>query len=281
MSDRKRENATLTVGQFGRLAQLSRKALRLYDARGLLRPARVDSRNGYRYYDRAQVAVARRIKLLRMMDMPLETIVGVLAIWETNPVEAQRQVRAYIHTLKEKYDLARTAQRLLDEDFSAHKEIEMSFTFTMGEVPAQNILSFRRRIKVPAFHEWIQPALNGLWAHIESSGAAVSGAPICLYFGPVNEKDDGPVEIAVPFTGVVMPKGEMMVRALPAHHTLQVRTYGEYNEYPKLLEMWDAIGQKVHGESYESNWDGGLTTYEIWHADMTMTICWPVRAKES
>lgn len=278
MTDPNRDSAMLTVGQFGRLAQLSRKALRLYDTRNLLPPAHVDPHNGYRYYARSQVTVARRIKLLRMMEMPLDEIGGILKVWETDPVEAQQLVRAHLYSLKERYAIAQTALRLLGEDFAAVKESEMSFVFKQGEMPAMNVVSVRRQIKVPAFHAWIAPALKALWAHIEDSGAEAAGAPICLYFGPVNENDDGPVEIGVPFNGVVMPKDEMVVRALPAHSTVQIRTYGEYNEYPRLLEMWDAIGQYVHRENYESNWEGGLTTYEIWHADMTMTICWPIRA---
>lgn len=81
MTDRT-SDANLTIGQFGRLSQLSRKALRLYDDCGLLPPARIDPDSGYRYYTRAQVATARRIRLLRLMAMPLERIAGVLAAWE-------------------------------------------------------------------------------------------------------------------------------------------------------------------------------------------------------
>jgi hypothetical protein len=67
---------------------------------------------------------------------------------------------------------------------------------------------------------------------------------------------------------------------LPAHTAVQLRTYGEYNEYPKLLEMWDAVGRYVHDNQLESNWDHDMTTYELWHEDMSMTISWPVRDKD-
>ena len=153
----------------------------------------------------------------------------------------------------------------------------MSFSFTEAEHPAQTVVSIRRNIIVPAFHQWIQPALRQLWDHIREHGAEPSGDPFALYYGPVNESDDGPVEIAIPFTGLVPPAGEIKVRELPAHKTVQVRTFGEYNEYPKLLEMWNGIGKHVHEQNLESNWDHDLTTYEIWHEDDTMTICWPVR----
>jgi DNA-binding transcriptional MerR regulator len=278
MSDRNPTDADLTVGQFGRLAGLSRKALRLYDNRRLLPPARVDARSGYRYYARSQVTVARRIKLLRLMEMPLEDIAAVLDAWERDPHTAQRLVQAHANSLKKKFDLAETALRLLNTDFSVLKEPEMNFEFVEKEMPARSVVSIRRRITVPEFHDWIAPALQELCDHVKAAGGEPTGDPIALYYGPVNEKDDGPVEICVAFTGMVPPKGEIRVRELPAHNALQVTTYGEYNRYPKLLEMWDAVGQQVHNRGLESNWDGELTTYELWHADQTMTIGWPERA---
>jgi DNA-binding transcriptional MerR regulator len=45
----------ISIGEFARRSRLSLKALRLYDERGVLVPARVDQGSGYRYYDTAQL----------------------------------------------------------------------------------------------------------------------------------------------------------------------------------------------------------------------------------
>lgn len=275
MTDRT-EEATLTIGQFGRLAQLSRKALRLYDDKGLLTPIRIDPDTGYRYYKRAQVATARHIRLLRLMEMPLETIATVLAVWDDDPLTAQRLIQSHATAVEKRVTAVQLAARLLQEELEPDEEHNMSFTFTEADHPAQMVASIRRRITVPAFHQSIMPTLRQLGDHIREHGAEISGDPICLYFGPVNETDDGPVEISVPFTGLVPPAGDIVVRELPAHKAVQVRTFGEYNEYPKLLEMWNGIGKYVHDQNLESNWERDMTTYEIWHNDDTMTICWPV-----
>jgi len=153
MTDRT-EDAQLIIGQFGRLAQLSRKALRLYDDKGLLLPSRINPNSGYRYYTCMQVALARHIRLLRLMEMLLEAIATV-----------------------------------------------------------------------PAFPQSIMPTLRQLWDHIREHGSEPSGDPVCLYFGLVNESDDGPIEIGEPFTGLVPPAGDIKVRELPAHKTVQVRTF--------------------------------------------------------
>lgn len=277
MTDRL-EDAYLTIGQFGRLVQLSRKALRLYDDRGILTPAHIDPDSGYRYYTRAQVATARRIQLLRVMAMPLDAIAAVLVAWEEDTVEAQRLIRVHVAAVEKQLTAVQLAARLLLEEMIPEKERQMPFTFAEKEMPAQTVVSIRRHITVPAYHEWIMPALRQMWSHIEAAGAQPAGDPVALYYGPVNEEDNGPVEICVPFHGTVMPQGEIKVRELPAHKAVQLRTYGEYNRYPKLLEMWNAVGRYVQEHNLEPNWEADMTTYEIWHEDETMTICWPVQA---
>jgi DNA-binding transcriptional MerR regulator len=277
MTDRT-EIADLSIGQFGRLSQLSRKALRLYDERDLLAPTRIDPGTGYRYYTRAQVATARRIRLLRLMEMPLDAIAAVLAAWDDDPTAAQHLIELHLKSMEKQLGAAQLAARLLLEEMTPVKERKMSFTFVEKEMPAQTVVSIRRHITIPAYHEWMMPALRQLWDHIQAAGAEPAGDPIALYYGPVNEEDEGPVELCVPFTGTIMPEGEIKVRELPAHLALQVTTYGEYNEWPKLMEMWNGLGRSVQENELEPNWDGDMTTYEVWHEDETMTIGWPVRA---
>lgn len=64
----------IPIGSFARLTRLSVKQLRSYDALGLLAPARVEQRSGYRFYHPRQARTAITIGLLRSLDVPLETI---------------------------------------------------------------------------------------------------------------------------------------------------------------------------------------------------------------
>ncbi|MFI0777538.1 MerR family transcriptional regulator [Streptomyces sp. NPDC021212] len=82
----------LTIGAFARASRLSPKALRLYDELGLLPPARVDPRSGYRLYDPAQLERARLVAWLRRLGMPLARI---RTVCELDPGAAAREVRAY------------------------------------------------------------------------------------------------------------------------------------------------------------------------------------------
>jgi protein phosphatase len=67
----------MTSGAFARASGLSRKALRLYDELGLLRPAQVDPVSQYWRYDPAQLEQARLVAWLRRLGMPRASIRAV------------------------------------------------------------------------------------------------------------------------------------------------------------------------------------------------------------
>ena len=46
------EDELLTIGEVAKLDGITTKALRYYDAHGILKPAAVDPMTGYRYYTR-------------------------------------------------------------------------------------------------------------------------------------------------------------------------------------------------------------------------------------
>lgn len=66
-----------TIGEFAALARVSVRMLRHYDAIGLLRPARVDDRTGYRSYAIGQLPLLLRIAELRELGVGLERILTV------------------------------------------------------------------------------------------------------------------------------------------------------------------------------------------------------------
>lgn len=67
-----------TIGSFARLAGISPKQLRAYDALGLFRPVWVDPSSAYRYYSPAQLPELRRILALRQLGMPIDEITGLV-----------------------------------------------------------------------------------------------------------------------------------------------------------------------------------------------------------
>jgi len=75
----KRDNL-IPIGRFAFLSRLSRRALRFYDERELLKPAFVDEWTGYRYYSPEQLTSADSIRELREIDLPLDEV-GLSQAW--------------------------------------------------------------------------------------------------------------------------------------------------------------------------------------------------------
>ena len=77
-----------TIGEFAAIGRISVRMLRHYDAIGLLPPARVDERSGYRFYSDAQLADLLRVVELRQLGVGLDAIAAVLASDDQRPALA-------------------------------------------------------------------------------------------------------------------------------------------------------------------------------------------------
>lgn len=77
----------VSVGSFAKLSGLSEHTLRHYDAIGLLAPAHVDPRTGYRRYSPDQLTTARLIADLRWLDVSLAAARTIVA--DPDSVEAR------------------------------------------------------------------------------------------------------------------------------------------------------------------------------------------------
>jgi DNA-binding transcriptional MerR regulator len=83
---------TMSIGTFSRLTGLTPKALRIYERRGLLRPAKVDPRNGYRYYEVRQLRQAEIVRLLRTLGLSINQMRDALE--STSPKELNEILEA-------------------------------------------------------------------------------------------------------------------------------------------------------------------------------------------
>jgi DNA-binding transcriptional MerR regulator len=107
----------MSIGRFARRAGLSIGALRHYAEIGLLVPARVDPATGYRYYTEDQLEPARRIAVLRDLDVPLGLVREVVPL--AAPAMRARLARHRADLDAQLWRLQRTAHRLrmfIDDD---------------------------------------------------------------------------------------------------------------------------------------------------------------------
>jgi len=90
---------TYTIQKLARLAGVSTRTLRHYDAIGLLCPAR-DHSSGYRLYSPEDVDRLQQILFYRVLDLPLEAIKTVLDAPDFAAADALRAHRAALQAKK-------------------------------------------------------------------------------------------------------------------------------------------------------------------------------------
>ena len=139
------------IGEFSTLARISVKALRHYDDLGLLRPAHVDAKTGYRYYSVSQLPRLHRILALRDLGFPLERIAEVLDDGFTadalHEMLAQRAAEQELQVQREieRLDRLKALLHLIAQ------EGQMTSDVILKDIGPQWIVSLRE--KLPAYRQ--------------------------------------------------------------------------------------------------------------------------------
>ncbi|MGI5243405.1 MerR family transcriptional regulator [Dactylosporangium sp. CA-139066] len=231
----------LTIGAFARRSWLSPRALRLYEQQGLLVPAVVDERTGYRWYRPGQLEAARLVARLRRLDMPLARIVEIVAANEHDPQAAIALLDAY--WTDEEYRVAARRElvghlriRLLGEEGS----LDM-YSVQAREVPPQTVLTQQRHVRVQELPAWIAAALGRLVKAAAGHGDGMVGPCFVIYHGEVNEESDGPVEICLPVAPDPHRALDAPTRIEPAHKEAYTRITKAQVGFPQILSAFDAV----------------------------------------
>ena len=251
----------LTISEFGRRAGLSHKALRLYDVSGLLPPARVDPVNGYRLYSVSQLERARRISVMRQLDMPLSTIAEVLAgTDEEGLIRLDRWWAAEEATTEAR---RATLEYLRDRLIRAGSPGLSPRPVLVRDVPETKIASIRVDTDQQMLMGVIVSSTMEIRAHLNAAGAILPGGSLVIYHGSVTPESEATVEVCVPFTGMVDPAGPIGIRVEPAHTEAYCTITKDECVYPHIMLAYDLVENWVRGS--ESPAAGPAR--EVYHPD--------------
>jgi DNA-binding transcriptional MerR regulator len=267
-------NDLISIGYFAQITRLTIKALHIYDAIGLLRPVYVDADSGYRYYSITQLTMARRIRLLRSIDMPLDAIQALLhaptpAAMEPLLHEHQQRIAARI--AKDQQAL-RLLQRLID-----HQADDMAFTVQVKQLPAQIIASIRICATPEEENRTIPALIDELNRYATQLGIRCHDEPpIRISHDYTEEMVD--TEIAVPITQLAAHAGRITSRVLEAGSAAYVMHVGPHADlwavYWAILVWVQERGYERNGPPREVYWmhpaDGQALEYRT-------EVLWPIR----
>jgi DNA-binding transcriptional MerR regulator/effector-binding domain-containing protein len=188
------------IGQFSRLAGISAKQLRAYDALGLFRPAWVDPSSAYRYYSPAQLPELRRILALRQLDMGLDEIGELIRGGDLRVALDRRRV-----------ELERD-RRLAEERLAA-------LDISVGDTDVVLRPVNEEPVAVMLVGPHASAAFDELEAHVRDLGRRAHRPP-----GAIPSLR----EIFVPVTGPVSETDRIAYRRLPAARVATVIHRGPY-----------------------------------------------------
>ncbi len=236
-----------TIGQFAALGRVSVRMLRHYDAIGLLVPADVDERTGYRRYAPQQLSPLLRIAQLRDLGCPLDDALDVLhADDETAALRRVLERRRADLVESVAADTARLAR--LDEQLRRlegetemttveYRNIEPVTVYAVSAVAAGSE-------NVPAA---IDTVLPGLHDALEASGAAYR-EPGIFWYEPIDDTDDLRVWVSWIADGEPVENPAWQVVELPAVRAA-VTTYR--GEMSGIGSAWGAFMQAVVADGGE------------------------------
>jgi DNA-binding transcriptional MerR regulator len=222
-------NALLRIGDFSRASSLSVKALRAYHEAGLLVPADVDPRSGYRSYSVAQLTDAAIIRRLRLLDVPLDAIKEVLDA--RDPAVTRKVLDEHGAVLQERVT---AMQRSIEELQDAVDTPALHTPVHRRHEPALIVLTFAGTVSESTWISFLDRAFAAL-----SDAAAASSAVIVGPFGgcyPTLLDDDAQEVVAfVPIAAApLLPPAACLagvqVGELPATEVAVVAHHGAYDD---------------------------------------------------
>jgi len=250
----------IPIGTFSRITQLSRKALRLYDERGLLVPAARDICTGYRYYTVAQTERGICIRHLLWLGFGLSEVETILEAREGGDAGTIRDLFARrLAAIEQEAGRLHAIAEVLRMQDPLNGGFRMSVTEpVIKEIPALRVLA-RRELGV--YQETI-PRLIGelcgcLFPADGRQPAAKMAGPI-MYICHEDEyrETDADIEMAIPIVGPVNLDGSRIeVKNLSGGLFVSVLYTGPYpgvgKAYERLFAYMGEHGLAPAGPSRE------------------------------
>ncbi|MDR5587125.1 MULTISPECIES: MerR family transcriptional regulator [Clostridium] len=185
-----RENKLYCIGQVEKICNLSKKALRYYDKKGILSPDKVSAENGYRYYSKKTLLSVPMIKYYKQSGFKLEEMKEFLegtnySIFEKSfgqkideLKEIENEINLKLKSIKDWYDLIIEAQMVIENDI---KDISIKY------VEARTMVYLNQDFD----YDYMDSIINIEFTnYIESIDNAITG-PVIIEFPSFEEKING------------------------------------------------------------------------------------------
>ncbi|WP_221323804.1 MerR family transcriptional regulator [Actinoplanes sp. L3-i22] len=236
------QTTSMSTAEFGRLAGLSTKALRLYDASGLLPPAEVEQLSGYRRYTADQLEPARRISLLRRLGAPLTLIGDLLPLPD---IEAVTRLDRWWAGEDAAMEARRASYFWLRTRLAHGDDPEKTYSVRIERDPARKVACTRVQVDQQGLVPAIGTAQWAIRAHLDEHGAVHGPGHWVIYHGLVTPESEATVEVCVPCAGPVEPSPAITLRMEPERLLVFATVLRDDCFYPRITAAYDAVQRHI------------------------------------
>ncbi|MBU0757032.1 MAG: MerR family transcriptional regulator [Nanoarchaeota archaeon] len=224
----------IPISTFSRLTQLTQKALRLYDRKGILIPCFKEI-TGYRYYSFDQIDTAIKIRTLANLDFGLADIKKIMKT--KNAAKIKRLFEKQILRTQDSINKLKSAQKIL-----LKKDLNEVFTMNsekpiIKELPETRVISKRVKGK---YKEDIDRLTNGLMAVIGKNNAKIIGPITLLCYDDDYKEKDADFEVAIPVSGSI-EKGDYEIKKLPAEKVVSLVHKGHPSDMDEFMKSYKEV----------------------------------------
>jgi DNA-binding transcriptional MerR regulator len=252
----------LKISDFSKLSLVSVKALRYYDERGLLKPARVDPSTGYRFYSASQLTRLNRILAMKDMGLDLSQI-ALLLDQEPTPDQIRGMLRLKQVELHQQLEEGQARLARIEAWLQA---FEQEATMPAYDVVIKSVVALRVAQARGVAPKMEQPelgiTLGRLFAEVMGSitqhGATIVGPGITLYYDLEYREREISVGACLAFEGSLFESEQVKVVELPAVETMaSVIHHGSFSTmhqaYNAILPWIESNGYHIRGPNRELN----------------------------
>ena len=268
----------LPIGMFSRASSLSIKSLRAYHEAGILVPAEVDARTGYRNYTVDQLADAAIITRLRALDVPLEQVREVLQA--RDPQLTRRILDAHQLTMEARLQ---ETERIVAELQSGVASVTHTPVHVRVE-PARDTVRIAGVVSEDEFAGWLEWAFARLSAFLIDAEATPAGPAGGLYAAELAEDGIEEVEAFIPIAEplpVSRREHDVSIGEVPAARVAVLVHAGDYDSIGdtyRTLGAWVARNAEHAGERVREWYVVGPDDADD-PKDFRTEIAWPIRGQ--
>lgn len=251
------------IGDFARMGRVSIKALRYYDAIGLLHPARIDQATGYRYYSASQLPLLNRILVYKSLGFSLDQTRALIAE-DAPPVNMRELLENRRRELSRQLVIE---QAQLSEVESRISQIEREGRRPIYEVLVKRIdprptIRLRRTL---ANYDALDPLLHELTTPLAKSNIEAQGAiwHQCLLSGSLIDCE----------AFVILKNPGHASTLLPAGTVASV-VYSDTDHDP-FPQIYRAVFDTIDSGGYDVRWP----MREIYHSPRVTEIQFPLHRR--